>query len=661
MTPLTALLASNEIRTALLVDDAYDVVPTAADLSMIESRDWTQFFDDLTEDDRVIILKKYPSFDEETAQVSCSRDDFVECVWELKDQLSAGTGSRLFERYMTDSSLDLERLALLTRRLEAVGLCVTKTGRDCHTQAMSADVIFIDLFLGTSQNPSDMDTSIGKLAAITGLRVDCPPLVVLMSSSSRLLQHRSTFRDRTGLFASGFRVMRKADILEDGFVERILGRMAFHKNDSAKMIRFVNAWRTALEQASLRTTQLLRTLDLPDYAQLNALLLLEEEAPLGSYLVDVFDRILQHEVESESMIINAAKELNEIDTSNYPPPYIGESPDLQHFVYRSQFQNRARLELSGSLECRVGFGDLLISIPLGDVKKEEPLQAAVTRFLETTEDRVFLVLTPACDLQRKKAKRVLLLVGKLNPLTAADWYAKNQEHPNRTPVIEFANGDRKWIAWDMKHVETISLEYLEHLLDKAGGVALAARLRDSHAIELQQKLLSDLGRVGLTAPMPATFAVKIALHLPGTDSKLFRVDIPEIEGEPSICFVGKRKNLQETKLILPEGTCDAICRTLRDIELSLVHPLAHPKLTSVIEDAANSLLLTLEQGIALTSASKTKLVAVVSALLPSGTPATDKDYVFLVTRMDSVDEQTLSSSQIRSPAIVISISDDLQP
>src|SRR6185369_17579769 len=115
-----------------------------------------------------------------------------------------------------------------------------------------------------------------------------------------------------------------------------------------KLASFLSAWNYGLNKACERTSMLIRRLDLADYAQIRQLLLSAEGAPTGSYLVDVFDLVLQHEIESETPIINAAIALNSLTSETYPPPYVGGSRDLQNLVYRSLLQGRERLRLVGA-------------------------------------------------------------------------------------------------------------------------------------------------------------------------------------------------------------------------------------------------------------------------------------------------------------------------
>jgi hypothetical protein len=214
--------------------------------------------------------------------------------------------------------------------------------------------------------------------------------------------------------------------------------------------------------------------------------------------------------------------------------------------------------------------------------------------MDLDTSHVLFVVTPACDLQRGGAKGILLLCGKLSRLEPATWsYA---ESPIRTPIIELANGERFWIKWNLKQLETIRHSELDALLDVPDGFTVVARLREAHALELQQKLLSSLGRVGLLSPMPGTFPTKIEIYLPGPDRKLFRVDIPGLAAECGVCFIG-RGGTKEMRLIICEDDCESICKAIAAFRPELIHPDAQELVGALL--ASGELLVAMEQGILL--------------------------------------------------------------
>lgn len=585
MTTLAELLHEKGIRRALVVDDAYDPLPRAADLT-IDVNEWTNFFDDLQEADVEIIQDLAPEYDSlPTAELPAS-DGFVAALWQNRNGLRPELINPVFSRYDADMATDLAYVEALVAELQGLGLQVETAGRAFEEQAAAVDLIIIDLFLGSVQDADAIAASKTKLRQVIDLRRSSPPLVILMSRSGRLEEKREEFRDSTGLLASGFRIVRKADLRTDGKLARLLRRLAIHRSDSARLAAFMEAWQQGVSDATARTVGLMRTLDLPDYAQIQQLLLSEEGEPTGSYIVDVFDRVLQHEIEREAPIINAAIGLNEITSSEYPPPYLVGSPDLQQLVYRSLFQNAERLRLTGPVG-GIAFGDILRPTPRpGDPPLPNPIA-------DVGPNHVLAVLTPACDLQRGGAKRVLLLVGELRPLGARDWsYA---DDPVRTPVIEL-DATRFWIKWDLKHVDTIGQDALAASLVDNGGLALVARLREAHALELQQKMLSAMGRVGLPALMPATFPMQVQVAYPGADRAPVLLNIPALEND-GVCFVG-RPGTAKMRLILSEDAGEAVLAAIAALDPAAVHPNAADALR-YIQDNPGELLDALAIGLPL--------------------------------------------------------------
>src|SRR5438132_12852350 len=118
-----------------------------------------------------------------------------------------------------------------------------------------------------------------------------------MSRSELLRDKKEQFREGAELLGSMFRVYTKADLLQGENLERTLERLVLHRPDSMRVARFVHGWKTGLNLASERFVKGIRRLDLPDYAQIRDVLLAFEGQPLGSYLLDVFDRVLAHEIE----------------------------------------------------------------------------------------------------------------------------------------------------------------------------------------------------------------------------------------------------------------------------------------------------------------------------------------------------------------------------
>ena len=614
MTDLADILAAANITTALIVDDAIDEIPLAADLSC-DGEQWTHFFDDLSEPEKEALTTAFPDYATTEAEDLQKSDRFIQCLWENKDAIAPLLTRSLFERYRADMHADIAHLNKLKGLLEEAGLICKKVGRNFVADVADVDIIFMDLYLSSAQRPEDIKVSIDGLAKAIELRKTKPPLVILMSRSHRLEEKRAEFREQTKLFESTFRILAKADIQIDGVVQRTVGRLATHYQKSLKLSEFVCAWADGLDAAKDRTTGLIRKLGLSDLAQINQLLLSAEGEPMGSYLVDVFDTVLQHEIEANANIINTALALNELDTSKIPAPLVPGANDLLELVEHSLFHHQARLKLPGAIDSCVSFGDVLrrkqltpaeppvVALPETPAPAETPKSVLLP---DITEKMVMAVLSPACDLQRGQLKRVLLLVGELLPLKIEQWRAKVDG--TRTPVFDLGDGVRRWIKWDVKHVHMLSHAELNNILHTDHPVfEKVARLRDLHALELQQKLLTSMGRVGLAAPMPATHMVHIAAFTANGDKTLHKVEISSL-ADGAVCFIGRTEdgeNHQE-KLVLTERACEDICRAIDLVDPETVHDKSKDILRSI--QKSNVLLQTLEHGIPITNANNNNFI-----------------------------------------------------
>lgn len=422
MKELKELLEAKGIKSALVVDDAFDTIPLASDMAA-DAEAWTRFFADIRESDHDVLQEVYYAYNDTSADELKDRDAFVEAVWTARPRLSKEPVDALFARFEGAREMDLLFASALQKKLQELGLECEGCGRNFIEKAASVQLIFVDLFLNTAQRDEDMELSINGVSQVIELRRNDHPLVVLMSRSNRLPEQRVYFQEKTKLFETNFRIITKSELENSDVVARLLIRLGTHFEDSKKLLAFVNAWEDGLSRAKENMMVLIRKIGLAEIARIHQLLLSTEGEPPGSYLVDIFDKVLQHEIEGIEPIIDAAKVMNTLAMEGYPPPFVPGEKDLQDFVQRCLFQNRARLFLSASVGSKIAFGDVLRRKQVHDVKAENGVEARPAYYDPLSDvdlDMVAAVLTPACDLQRKGAKRILLLVGALKPLTAAD-------------------------------------------------------------------------------------------------------------------------------------------------------------------------------------------------------------------------------------------------
>ena len=564
MTELKELLETRGIRKAVVIDDAFDDVPHPEE---INDDDWSNFFDDLGEVENELLKTLHEGYEEASVDNLKASPEFTAVVWESRGKLPQA-GEHLFRDYERTRDTERSGLKALVATLEALGLTCTTMGRYLVAEAREAELIFIDLFLGFRQSEDDMAHAIQRVGELVKDRFESPPLVVLMSRSSRLQDKRNEFRDTAGLLGSMFRVVSKADLAKDGTLDTLLTRLANHYEDAKRVAGFVHAWDSGLDQARQNFIGILRRLDLSDLAQVRALLLDFEGQNLGEYLLDVADRVLQHEIEDDDTTIAAALELNKIDLEKYPAPHLVGSPDLQELVHRMVFLHPDRLQLSeDNGKVQLQFGDVL------RWKTEDGRQYS---------DDVSLVVSPACDLVRDGGtERVMLLSGKLEELQPKNWSYK--AGPVRTSIVILPDEGRKWIRWNLKNTQSLDWDELGRFFGEEEKVRRIGRLREIYAIEIQQMLLADLGRIGRPANLPVSFPVSVSLFYVDPEAKARKLDVEVIES--AACYVGRGVRPEPVhRLVLTEQACDQIEQVLHALDSDAVHTSAKASLDTVKGD-----------------------------------------------------------------------------
>jgi hypothetical protein len=606
---LQKLLTERNLTTALIVDDGYDVVPLAEDIAN-NDEGWTNFVADIGAD-RDVLAGAFPMFDALGAHQLRGSDEFVAAAYRLKGTLRQDLWDLLFQSYEQARTKDVEFLENLEATLKGIGITPVSSGRNFPEGANQASIIFADLFLGAAQSDPDMERSVNKLKELLKGRESSPPIVILMSSSSLLKDKKTHFRDKAQLLGTMFRVYGKRELLEASTLERALERLANHHADALTVAVFLHSWEKGLKRAADRFLEGARRLDLPDYGQISQVLLNFEGQPLGSYMLDVFDRVLQHEVEGDDATIAAATALSNINTTLYPAPYIAGSADLQDLVCRSIWQHPKRLQVRTTVcGAPVSFGDVLIhrsiTHPAPPVSVTKPLEVAEEASAEDEAPaEVLIVLTPACDLVREGGpKRIMLLAGAVSNLTPKTWTYKGAGV--KTPIIILSNQRRMWIQWDLKDVRTLRPAEVRSLLAD-GDYLIEHRLRESHALEIQQRLLSDIGRVGVVAKMPATFPVTVTAFTTGTDGKPFALALPAADRDGGVCFTGRdSESAENARLVMTEEAVDQLVTAIKTLDATDVHNKTKDMLKRL--KASAGFLTGLHRGIDAPAADKTSLV-----------------------------------------------------
>lgn len=520
------LLKANNIETVALVDDGLDTTPFLSDLGGVRDQ-WAVFWDDLSKADKKLLDEIFPDHNSQDAEVLIDDLGFVTAVFASRDQFESAALVDVFEVFLV-KQVEVKRfIAEAETLLSGWGLKVVRSGREFVDAAVSADLLIVDLFLGSEQGELDKKRSMDGIRDILTKRVSNPPPIILTSAHTDLNNLRHDFRDYTGLLASGFRTLGKSEIHVAGHLEELVYELVSHRENSLKLGAFLTSWKIGMPKALKRATTEMRKLDLEDIAHLQKLMLADEGAAVGCYLVDVMDQVLLHELEAEGVVIDAAKELNNMTSIEFPPNVITGSKDTLSVVRKTLYVNDKRRKLDSDDGFPVRFGDVLAT--------NASILDRVGTIFEGKEERVYVVLTPNCDLVREnpKAKRALLLSGTCKALTAQAYKTQNAKALH-TPVLKLSGQRRFIVNWDLKHIETVSLNALVTMFGEVEGAYVACRMREHTATALQQTLVSDLGRVGEMRVMPSMFPVECKIYYTDAEKALKPLDMT-LSG---VCVIG---------------------------------------------------------------------------------------------------------------------------
>ena len=348
-------VANAGIRSAIIVDDGYDEVPRVDELR--DEAGWNNFFDDVHADHEDQITAFYPKFASENRDDLKEEQAFVNALWKNREAVSDLLGD-LFENYEQTEASNATFLQSVEAALDALGIPYTTHGRDFVDAAASADLIVIDLFLGIKQCDQDREVTVKRLKKAIKRRNGSLPSVVLMSQLPTIDELAKKFRNDVPLHASAFRYIRKNDLDVSGRIQSLIQTLAMHRSDSQTLATFVDTWKKKAKVAVKEAAASLRKIDIDDLQHIRTMLLRFEGINTSSYMLDVFDRVLQYQIEAHEEVVKSACKLDEM--ADHPPPLmISNDRDTLAILEQTLFVNPARRIHATGAVWPVTFGDVI--------------------------------------------------------------------------------------------------------------------------------------------------------------------------------------------------------------------------------------------------------------------------------------------------------------
>ncbi len=491
------------IRSAVIIDDGYDEVPKVAEL--LDEDAWESFFDDAQSVAATRITALFPDYDPPDREDLKSNQAFIDALWQGRENIRDLLGG-LFDAYEQKAQDNRPFLEAAEAALTALDIPFQTRGRDFVDAAVKADLIVIDLFLGFQQGAPDREFTVEQLKDVMARRGVRPlPAIVLISQVPGIDDLAKDFRQDVRLHASAFRHIRKSDLSKQGRMEGLILTLASHRSDSQALATFVDTWEKKAIEAARAASGTLRKVDIDDLQHIRSMLLRFEGLNTSSYMLDVFDRVLQHEIESHNEVLSAASRLDEM-ADDPAPLMISNDRDTYAVLEQTLFVNPKRRAHATGAEWPITFGDILGPRPDTAVKPRG--------FFSGREDQVFFVASPECDLIRKDGlKTALLVAGSLKEIDLGK--PGLSVTAKTTPVLRLDGGRRVQVDWDFGELRTITLAQAKRLLHPGrGDMSILGRLREGTALSLRQQFLSNVGRVGELAPLPRSLRFQADLLVP---------------------------------------------------------------------------------------------------------------------------------------------------
>ena len=545
------IIKQSGIQTAVIVDDGYDLEPTPDEVA---DADWDIFLDDAVGDRAENIRGHYPDFDPSKREALRQSDDFVSTLWKSRHDLKQEIGE-LFDVYDRKDRANRKFLDNVEATLTDLGIKFQSCGRDFVETAVEADLIVVDLFLGTSQKEIDRQLTVTGLRKVME-RKDVPPTVILMSQLS-IDKKAPELRDEVELHASGFQGIRKQDVDKAARLRRIIVSLASHRSDSQLLATFTQSWTASAKDAVKRSAKELRRIDIDDLHHIRSMVLCSEGLHPSSYLIDVLDRILQYEIEADANVLKAATAINQVGKKP-APLLIAQEKDSYRLIERLIYQNPERRSQKTGAAWPITFGDVIVSKNEVKVSKSSVFKGDV--------DRAFFVASPECDFVRdNKLTSALLIAGNLVPLKMGNQLLADRE---TTAILDLGKRGRFQINWDFGMLETITLQRARNLLAETGPGQIAGTMRDISALNLRQQFLDHFGRVGLMVPPPRNFRVSVDCQIPlhsGGHRKLVVGAKDRLDGTMLIDRTGVQAHI-----VLDQSQEADLAKALLDLDLKLV-------------------------------------------------------------------------------------------
>lgn len=524
---LRETLTANGVARIAIVDDAYDPLDLssleaagkrevrAAITDLVDRRD-----DEAAEPGDAEALEAIAAASGTGAEdVGASLDDaaMLQALWTAfiaaePDAPLAALLRPLFGTAGVDRAAKLRPLRKLKAIIEeGTEATITEFGSDtAGADVADYDMVFLDYYLsgavpavvGPGVKKKDREDARDKSVRFLKQLIESAeriPLVMLISSAATA-HDLPRFRADTAMLASKLSFLPKEIAVKDpARAQHKIMTLARFRGESDALWKLMEMWQKVVAEASSEVLLSLRELDVMDFSYIQEFRLADEKTPFAQYLIWLLGGKLTDEVEQMMRAKEADKLVKSVVLPQAIPGRVGPTAAITG-LYSAATTSRLKVE-NDSFKPKTWSGYIYIDTASYNRIYGEKL--AVRRRAKNLP-QVLAVLTPACDLvpgrsSQDKLKTVTMIGGSLVSL---------EESANPSNHLIMLNNKPYIVDWNTKWPVTMTVEAMatENL---GGRYQWVGRLREMYHADLQQKLMADVGRVGLPVAPPMSEPVGV--------------------------------------------------------------------------------------------------------------------------------------------------------
>lgn len=552
MNGLADILRANDIVTAVVVDDAFDVdlVDSVTDVDLATFRAEMEHDPDIERELIGIGLDTAALLDRDEASLTAlvQKRGTLE---KAKPYVETLLNDYLEQRGMVDD---------LVRHLQNLKLAVVPLGANQPIpKDLNAQIAFVDFYLD-DQVPADVDTPEKQNDPSKNARTKAREIyertrafVFLMSSRDEVSQEEAGFRKQAKLLRGYFQFQQKATLSDDQTLCECLGAIP-HKTEFRHTLHdFIDCLDGRTKAIADVFMQEVRDLGLEDYAQLRQLSLNKDGHPFGDYIFRMFGHFMTSLLLEDSAISDFVAQLDATEFQSLLPIRAQPTATLGK-IYLASLTEKLRnpIVFSATPEEAVSpsiqsslTNQVAVAAAAGETvtPNDQPLVAAPAEvvvavaptpllplefgdlFIKDATSPIYAVMNPACDLalgvgrDREPDDAILLIPGSLRQLYES--YLGKRSPTMFTPIYEM-DGILYRIDWDYRRFRSILHKSIaEELLAK--GYRCERRLHLGPALELQQHFASSISRVGLPVPPPMRHSHDVVIYCRGVKGEWEKV------------------------------------------------------------------------------------------------------------------------------------------